>query len=725
LSDVTAGGVWTSSNTATATVNASTGVVTGVAAGTTTMTYTVTNGNGCTSSVSTAVTVNPLPTVVITADNQLVICPSGSVTLTAPAGMTYVWSPNGELTQSITVTQAGQYSVVATNTNGCSNTSNTLEVFVEDNIAPQFTSTPATIAVNVGQNCGAIVNLSTPTVTDDCTAVVSVTNDAPAVFNVGVTVVTWTATDASGNTATIIQLVTVIDNINPIATAPAGVTANTAGSCDVAVILSAPVSSDNCGVVSVVNDAPALFPVGNTLVTWIITDNSGNLVTVGQWVTVVDNELPTILAPSDVNISITAGCDITGVALGSPIVNDNCGIWSITNNAPITYPIGTTTVTWTIVDLHGNSATTTQDVVVIDAILPSIVAPNDITVPINLGCELVGQFLGTPVFADNCGVASVSNNAPAAFPVGLTIVTWTVTDLSGNVVTDTQSINVVDNENPVAVLVSTTLVLDQIGVTTLSVAAIDLGSYDNCGIASITLGQTQFDCSDLGANDVTVTITDNNGNATVQSVTIYVVGSDVDTDVDGIDNSCDSDDDNDGISDTDEGYLVDTDGDGILDYLDTDDDNDGIPTLIETNADFDGDGIPNHHDLDSDDDGASDQYEWNTGGLLSDGVDCDNDGWYDFIDVDKCGAVVPEAFTPNGNNINDLLVIAGLERYDSNNLTIVSRYGDVVFESKNYDNTWDGTSKDGLQLPDGTYYYVLELEDAIPQYGFIYINRVR
>jgi gliding motility-associated-like protein len=106
-------------------------------------------------------------------------------------------------------------------------------------------------------------------------------------------------------------------------------------------------------------------------------------------------------------------------------------------------------------------------------------------------------------------------------------------------------------------------------------------------------------------------------------------------------------------------------------------------------------------------------------------VDCDNDGWYDFIDVDMCGAIVPEAFTPNGNNINDLLVIAGLERYDSNTLSIFNRYGDIVFESENYDNTWDGTSKDGLPLPDGTYYYVLELKDATPQYGFIYINRVR
>ena len=645
--------------------------------------------------------------------------------MSAPAGMTYLWYPNGELTQSINVTQAGQYYVTATNSNGCSSTSNTIEIFVEDNIAPQFVNAPAVISVNVDANCSAVVNLVAPIATDNCSSIVNVTSDAPALFSVGVTLVTWTATDASGNVSTITQLVTVVDNIIPILIAPADVVVNTSGSCGALVNLVAPISSDNCGVASIVNDAPAVFPVGNTLVTWIVSDNSGNVATVGQWVTVIDNEAPSLVVPSDVTVTITSGCEISGLSLGAPIANDNCGVWSVTNNAPLTFQIGTTTVTWVVTDIHGNSTTQTQSVTVIDATAPTLVVPADITAPINLGCELVGLFIGTPTVSDNCGIASITNNAPANFPVGLTVVTWTVVDLSGNAISGSQNINVIDNENPVAVLSSTTIVLNQVGVTTLSVADVDLGSYDNCGVASIVLSQTQFDCTDLGATDIIVTITDNNGNVTIESLTIYVVGSGIDTDGDGEDNSCDSDDDGDGVSDSDEGYLADTDGDGILDYLDTDDDNDGILTVIETDDDFDNDGIPNHHDLDSDGDGDSDQYEWNTGGLLPDGVDCDNDGSYDFLDTDKCGATVPEAFTPNGNNINDLLVIAGLERYNSNSLSIFNRYGDVVFKADNYENTWDGTSKDGNPLPDGTYYYVLELEGSQTQYGFIYINRVR
>jgi gliding motility-associated-like protein len=489
--------------------------------------------------------------------------------------------------------------------------------------------------------------------------------------------------------------------------------------------LSLPITSDNCGINSVINDAPALFPVGNTLVTWVVSDNSGNIATVGQWVTVVDSEIPTISVPSDINIALASGCEVSNVALGTPVVNDNCGIWSVTNNAPFTFPIGVTEVVWTVTDLHGNSSTSTQIVTVVDVTAPTIVAPANITAPTNLFCENVGLFIGSPVVADNCGLSSVSNNAPVNFPVGVTIVTWTVTDLSGNSSSVDQTVTIIDNENPVAVLNSATVVLNQIGSTVLNVSDIDLGSYDNCGIASIVLSQTQFDCSDLGTLDVLVTITDNNGNSTIQTVTVYVVGSGEDSDSDGEDNSCDTDDDGDGIPDAIEGYSADTDGDGILDYLDTDDDNDGIPTSVETIDDFDSDGVPNYQDLDSDGDGVSDEYEWNTGGLLSDGVDCDGDGNYDFLDRDKCGAKVPEAFTPNGNNINDLLVIAGLELYDSNTLTIFNRYGDVVFESRNYDNSWDGTSNDGSPLPDGTYYYVLELEGANAQYGFIYINRVR
>jgi hypothetical protein len=81
----------------------------------------VTNANGCQSAVSAAVTVmvNPLPaTPTITASSPVTFCQGGSVTLTSSAGNSYLWS-NGATTQSITVSNSGNYSVQVANANGC------------------------------------------------------------------------------------------------------------------------------------------------------------------------------------------------------------------------------------------------------------------------------------------------------------------------------------------------------------------------------------------------------------------------------------------------------------------------------------------------------------------------------------------------------------------------------------------------------------------------------
>jgi surface protein len=78
-----------------------------------------------------------------------------------------------------------------------------------------------------------------------------------------------------------------------------------------------------------------------------------------------DTQNPAITAPSNVTANTNLGiCTASSVALGTPIGTDNCGTPTFTNDAPTTFPIGNTTVTWTANDGNGNTATATQIVTV-------------------------------------------------------------------------------------------------------------------------------------------------------------------------------------------------------------------------------------------------------------------------------------------------------------------------------------------------------------------------
>lgn len=122
-----------------------------------------------------------------------------------------------------------------------------------------------------------------------------------------------------------------------------------------------------------------------------------------------------------------------------------------------------------------------------------------------------------------------------------------------------------------------------------------------------------------------------------------------DTDADGIPDYRDTDNDNDGISDVDEGRAQnrDTDGDGTPNYRDLDSDNDGVSDMLEGIVDSDGDSIPDSIDNDSDNDGIPDYIKIQLGVVLT-GQDSDKDGIDDALDVNLTGGV-----DSNGNGIDD------------------------------------------------------------------------
>lgn len=125
---------------------------------------------------------------------------------------------------------------------------------------------------------------------------------------------------------------------------------------------------------------------------------------------------------------------------------------------------------------------------------------------------------------DDCGIqnSTLNINNFDCSDVGANKVMLTVTDVNGNFATDSATVTVADTIAPAVATQNTTLYLDYNGNATLNASQIDNGSTDNCGIQSISLNNNSFTCSDLGANTVQITVTDNNGN-TAQGQAIVTV----------------------------------------------------------------------------------------------------------------------------------------------------------------------------------------------------------
>ena len=89
------------------------------------------------------------------------------------------------------------------------------------------------------------------------------------------------------------------------------------------------------------------------------------------------------------------------------------------------------------------------------------------------------------------------------------------------------------------------------------------------------------------------------------------------------------------------------------------------------------------------------------------------------VDVD---VTPPTGFSPNGDGINDVFKIIGLEYYPQAELLVYNRWGEQVFNAQPYNNNWGGESNgkrtaSGDRAPDGTYFYILKLGE-----GFATIN---
>ena len=242
-------------------------------------------------------------------------------------------------------------------------------ITVVDTTPPQITA-PANMTVEGNTIGGAIsVGIGAAVAIDLVDPAPAITNDAPPFFPLGDTVVTWTATDFSGNSSTAAQLMTVVDTIPPTLTVPVPLTVqgNTIGGA-ISVGIGAAVAIDLVDPApAVTNDAPPFFPLGDTVVTWTATDFSGTSSTAAQLVTVVDTTPPEITVPANIAVEATSadGAMVNYGVTASDIVDSDPEV-SCQPASGSTFPNGETVVQCTATDSSGNEATGSFTVTVLE-----------------------------------------------------------------------------------------------------------------------------------------------------------------------------------------------------------------------------------------------------------------------------------------------------------------------------------------------------------------------
>jgi hypothetical protein len=268
---------------------------------------------------------------------------------------------SAQCTQTITVVDVTPPTITASNTSASADANCVAPV-------PDY-STLATVSDNCA--CAASDNSQVCDTRQD----IKVTQDVPAgtLVGLGAHTIHLTANDGSsnnngaGNSTTISVTFTVNDITPPTFTfVPPAVTAFTgpgAITCDTFVSdasLGTATATDNCGPVTVTRSPTGnTFPVGTTMVTWTATDGAGNHTTATQIVTVIDNTPPVISCPASITLEPTCPSGAIG-NYTPPVGTDNCAGATTSRTAGLAsgavFPIGTTTVTYTVTDAAGNSS---------------------------------------------------------------------------------------------------------------------------------------------------------------------------------------------------------------------------------------------------------------------------------------------------------------------------------------------------------------------------------
>ncbi|MBK8922691.1 MAG: HYR domain-containing protein [Saprospirales bacterium] len=427
-------------------------------------------------------------------------------------------------------------------------------ITLEDHTPPTVICPAADLTLECGNpdNAALIAGwLASATANDACSPATTANNYSPTAFidgcgNTGVQIVTFSATDACGNSsnANCTKTISILDNTPPAVTCPpADLTLECGSTQNGALIdawLASASASDACGGATVSNNySPTAFSDGCGLtgmqtVTFQAFDACQNSSTANcsKTIAIVDNTPPVVTCPP---ADLTLECghpDNPGridVWLGLAKAEDNCGPATVSNNfSPNGFSDGCGNTGMQIVNFqafdacqNSSTANCTRTIVIVDNTAPVVICPQaDLTLecadPNN--AALLADWLGSASATDACGGTTVSNSfSPNGFSdgcgnTGVQIVSFSATDACGNSSTAncSKTVSILDTKPPVVACPAADLTLEcgnPDNPTLINGWLASATATDACGTATVsnTFSPTAFSdgCGNTGAQTVT------------------------------------------------------------------------------------------------------------------------------------------------------------------------------------------------------------------------------
>ncbi|TDU40219.1 gliding motility-associated-like protein [Gelidibacter sediminis] len=584
---------------------------------------------------------------------------------------------------------------------------------VQDTTPPVFAALPAETTVD----CDVTPSFAEASATDTCGSEVTLTfedtttaGECEGAYSI---TRTWTATDACGNASTASQTIHVQDTTPPVF---AALPAETTVDCDVTPSFAEASATDSCGSevtltfedTTTAGECEGAYSITRT---WTATDACGNASTASQTINVQDTTPPVFAAlPAET----TVDCDVTP-SFAEASATDTCG-----SEVTLTFEDTTTagecegaysiTRTWTATDACGNASTASQTINVQDTTPPVFTAlPAETTV----NCDVTPSFAEASA-TDTCGSEvtltfediTTAGECEGAYSITRT---WTATDACGNASTASQTINVLDTTPPSLVTEydsELTIACDNIPT------APELVFEDACS-SNINVVFTETSTASESSPDYVITrtwtATDTCENEAVYNQIINVNPANVITTTDT--ELCNGDDIN----------------FDLFELLSGSYDTNGQWTVVTGNASLDG-SLFNPYQLEL----GTYSFMYSLSDEFCTTETVVNITLNDDCVVLPCGAedvIISKAVTTYADGKNDFFTVTGVESCGFTvELQIFNRWGALIYESKNYQNDWNGASSkasigNSNYVPTGTYYYIVNLKNSglQPFAGPIYV----